>query len=263
MGKIIVATGRGGTGKSTFAALASRYLAAPMLLIDIDPDQSLAEMLGIDLEQERVRTISDALYDIIEARKRDGGNPMPLHDRMEYLLNRECLYEGKRFDLIVLGTKLTEGCYCVPDDLIKAIIPRLANHYPNVVIDSPAGLEHLNRKIVSDIDDLFVILDPSSKSLKHIARIRDISQHIGISYSHLYLVGNYSFDKSTEEYLESTGEAYLGKIVYDADVQGYNLAGKSLLGLPENSPASLSVKEILANAAEIMASNQTSDGQQI
>jgi CO dehydrogenase maturation factor len=251
MGKKIVVTGRGGTGKSTFAALASRYLAAPMLLIDIDPDQSLAEMLGIDLEEEEVKTVSDALYDIIEDRRHDGGNPMPLHDRMEYLLNRECLYEGKRFDLIVLGTKLTEGCYCVPDDLIKTIIPRLANHYPNVVIDSPAGLEHLNRKIVSDIDDLFVILDPSSKSLKHVARIKDITHQIGISYSHLYLVGNYDFDKATEEYLGSTGETYLGKIKYDTDVQGYNLAGKSLLDLPENSPASLSVKGILANATEI------------
>jgi len=219
-----------------------------MLLIDIDPDQSLAEMLGIDMEKEGVRTISEALYDIIEERRSDGGNPMPLHDRMEYLLNRECLYEGKRFDLLVLGTKLTEGCYCVPDDLIKTIIPRLVNHYPNVVIDSPAGLEHLNRKIVSDIDDLFVILDPSSKSLKHIARVKDLTHQIGISYSHLYLVGNYNFDKDTEEYLRSTGDAYLGKIEYDASVQQYNLAGRSLLELPEDSPASSSVREILARA---------------
>jgi len=255
MGKKIVVTGRGGTGKSTFVALASRYLAPPILLIDIDPDQSLADMLGIDLEMERVSTVSDALYEIIEERRRDGGNPIPLRDRMEYLLNGECLYGGKRFDLIVLGTKLTEGCYCVPDDLIKAIIPGLANYYPNVVIDSPAGLEHLNRKIVSDIDDLFVILDPSSKSLKHVARIKDISRQIGINYSHLYLVGNHDFDSGTKEYLESTGEAYLGKIEYDDDVQDHNLAGKSLSDLPKDSPASLSVKEILVNAGEMMESS--------
>ena len=248
MGKTTVVTGRGGTGKSTFTALASRYLTAPMLLIDIDPDQSLADMLGVDLETEKVKTISDALYEIIEERRHDGGKPTPLHDRMEYLLNRECLYEGKRFDLLVLGTKLTEGCYCIPDDLIKAIIPRMARHYPNVVIDSPAGLEHLNRKIVSDIDDLFVILDPSSKSLKHVARIKDITHQIGIRYGHLYLVGNYNFDRDTEEYLRSTGEAYLGKIEYDADAREYNLAGKSLLELPENSPAFSSIKGILSRA---------------
>jgi CO dehydrogenase maturation factor len=165
---------------------------------------------------------------------------------MEYLLNRECLYEGKRFDLLVLGAKLTEGCYCVPDDLIKAIIPKMANHYPNVIIDSPAGLEHLNRKIVSDIDDLFVILDPSSKSLKHVTRIKDITHQIGITYGHLYLVGNYNFDRDTEEYLRNAGEAYLGKIEYDADAQEYNLIGKSLLELSENSPAPSSIRGILS-----------------
>jgi len=248
MGKKIVVTGRGGTGKSTFAALASRYLAAPMLLIDIDPDQSLADMLGVDLEKEHVRTISDALYEIIEERRQDGGKPTPLHDRIEYLLNRECLYEGKRFDLIVLGAKLTEGCYCVPDDLIKAIIPKMANHYPNVVVDSPAGLEHLNRKIVSDIDDLFVILDPSSKSLKHVERVKEIAREIGITYRHLYLVGNYNFDQDTEERLRNTGDTYLGKVEYDADARAYNLAGKSLLELPEGSPAASSVKGILSGA---------------
>jgi CO dehydrogenase maturation factor len=162
------------------------------------------------------------------------------------------MYEGKRFDLLVLGAKLTEGCYCVPDDLIKAIIPKMANHYPNVIIDSPAGLEHLNRKIVSDIDDLFVILDPSSKSLKHVARIKDITHQIGITYGHLYLVGNYNFDRDTEEYLRNAGEAYLGKIEYDADAQEYNLAGKSLLELPENSPASSSIRGILSRVNGIV-----------
>ncbi len=255
MGKKIVVTGRGGTGKSTFTALASRYLAPPILLIDLDPDQSLADMLGIDLEQEGVKTISDALYAILEERKSDSQNLTPLPERTEYLLNRECLYEGERFDLLVLGTKLTKGCYCVPDDLIKMIIPRLANDYPNLVVDSPAGLEHLNRKIVSDIDDLFVILDPSSKSLKHIGRIKDITHQIGIGYSYLYLVGNYDFNKATEEYLRSTKEAYLGKIEYDTNVQRYNLTGRSLLDLPKESPASLSVKKVLASAGKTTGSD--------
>ena len=128
----------------------------------------------------------------------------------------------------------------------------MANHYPNVVIDSPAGLEHLNRKIVSDIDDLFVILDPSSKSLKHIARIKDITHQIGITYGHLYLVGNYNFDRDTEEYLGTTGETYLGKIEYDADAQEYNLAGKSLLDLPESSPAVSSIREIFSKVSGIV-----------
>jgi len=55
--------------------------------------------------------------------------------------------------------------------------------YENVVIDSPAGLEHLNRKVVSDVDHFFVILDPSSKSLQHIGRVRDIANELKIKYT--------------------------------------------------------------------------------
>lgn len=50
MAEVIVSTGRGGTGKSTFSAMISKYLAPPLLLIDVDPDQSLCDMLGVDLE---------------------------------------------------------------------------------------------------------------------------------------------------------------------------------------------------------------------
>ena len=248
MGKKLVSTGRGGTGKSTFVALASRFLPSPMFLIDLDPDQSLAEMLGIDLKNEGVKTISDVLYDVIGARKDGSGGTMSVHDRIDFLLNSESLYEGDRFDLFVLGTKLTEGCYCAPDAIISGAIPKVINSYQYVIIDSPAGLEHLNREVVSDIDELFVILDPSSKSLKHIERIKDIARSIGIKYSHFYLVGNYRFNTEAQKKLEESGEIYLGKIEYDINVAEYNLSGRSLLELPDDSPACISVKEILTNA---------------
>lgn len=86
-GRIIVSTGRGGTGKSTFVALVSRYLKPPLLLLDIDPDQSLASMLGVDLEAVKtkteigreapVKTLSDITSDIEEedAFTELGGSP--------------------------------------------------------------------------------------------------------------------------------------------------------------------------------------------
>ena len=205
-------------------------------------------MLGIDLKNEGVKTISDVLYDVIGARKDGSGGTMSVHDRIDFLLNSESLYEGDRFDLFVLGTKLTEGCYCAPDAIISGAIPKVINSYQYVIIDSPAGLEHLNREVVSDIDELFVILDPSSKSLKHIERIKDIARSIGIKYSHFYLVGNYRFNTEAQKKLEESGEIYLGKIEYDINVAEYNLSGRSLLELPDDSPACISVKEILTNA---------------
>ena len=248
MPRKIVSTGRGGAGKSTFVALMSRYLKPPSLLIDLDPDLSLADMLGIDFHKEGKTTVVEALYDVVKERKTGGSPLVPVEERFKSLIWSDCLYEGTNFDLITLGTKNLEGCYCFPDHLLRKIIPQLAKTYTNVVIDSPAGLEHLNRNIVSDIDDLFVILDPSEKSLKHVNRVKDITREVGIHYNRFYLAANYMFDQESEEYLQHTGETYLGKIDYDANVEDYNLKGISLLELPEDSPACLSVKNILAQA---------------
>jgi len=132
--------------------------------------------------------------------------------------------------------------------VLKDFIPTMVKDYQEVVVDSPAGLEHFNRKVVVDIDDLFVILDPSEKSTKHVQRVKDIIEEVKVSYNHLYLLGNHKFTDEAEEYLRSTGETYLGKIDYDPDVRRYNLEGKPLLDLPHDSPAALSVRSILMKA---------------
>ncbi len=98
------------------------------------------------------------------------------------------------------------------------------------------------------MDDLFLILDPSLKSIKHVERVRNIIKEVETSYEHLYLVGNYEFDDEGEQRLKRTGETYLGKMDYDVRVKDYNLKGESLLNLPDSSPACLSVKRILAKA---------------
>lgn len=256
MAKIIVSTGRGGTGKSTFVALFARYINShSILLIDLDPDESLADMLGVDLEKEGKKTVSEALYEIIEENRHSGHlDEKAFPNLVQHMTEGgDCLYKGGKFDLIALGAKLAVGCYCEADETIKSAIPELVKTYDEIVIDSPAGLEHLNRKITPDIDDLFVILDPSEKSTKHIERIKYVAKGVKINYRHFYLVGNYRFTEETEEYLRNIPakagtSAYLGKIDYDANVREYNLKGKSLLELPQTSPACLCMRKILAKA---------------
>jgi len=257
-GRVVLSTGRGGTGKSTFVALVSRYLRPPLLLLDIDPDQSLASMLGVDLEATRikteadreipVKTLSDLTSDIEEedAFMELGGGPPIV--KIPLLLQWYTQYHSEKFDLISLGPRWTEGDYRSANFLFEFIIPSIGENYANIVVDSPAGLEHLNRRVVPSINDLFIILDPSMKSIKHVERVKRITSEVGISFEHLYLVGNYEFDNEEEQYLKRTGETYLGKIDYDSNVRQYNLKGKSLLDLPESSPACLSIKKILARA---------------
>ncbi|MCS7281267.1 MAG: AAA family ATPase [Desulfobacterota bacterium] len=248
MARKIVVTGRGGSGKSTFVALISRFLSKPSLLIDLDPDLSLADMLGIDLEKEKKRTVIEVLYDVVDERKRGGDPLVPVEDKFKGLIWTEALYEGRGFDLIVLGTKDMEGCYCFPDHLMRKTISDLVKNYKNVVIDSPAGLEHLNRNIVSEIDYLFVIIDPSEKSIAHIKRVKEIAKEVGIKYANFNVVGNYMFTESDEKFFEDKNLSYIGRIEYDRTVEELNLKGESLRSIPDDSPAVISAKKILEKA---------------
>ena len=251
MATTIVVTGRGGTGKSSFVALAGRHLDTPQLLIDADPDQSLAALLGADLAATDTKTISDVLYDIQAAAKQAPADlrTMPLAQKLEYLLHMNCLYESADFDMLVLGVKWTTGCYCHPNDILRAILPELAANYVITIIDSPAGLEHLNRRIVRKVDDIVAVVDPSAKSLRNVERIREISAEVGIDFENLYLVANHRFNEEQAASLTNiAGTTYLGRIPHDPDVEAYDRAGQSLLELPADSVASAAVREILSKA---------------
>lgn len=241
MSKIIVCTGRGGTGKTTFVALAAKYLNSHPLLIDADPDQNLAELLGQDPQKEGVKTISEILFDIQKGKESREFESMSLPDKIEYLLNASCLLETNQFDIISLGVKWTQGCYCMPNNILRSIVPRIAADYRYTIIDSPAGLEHLNRRIISQINDIFVVLDPSKKALNNVNRMRKIASEIGILYENIYLVANHRFGEQKENYIKQMSEDYLGKIEYDPDIEEYSWTGRSLFELPDNSPAFSSV----------------------
>jgi len=248
MAQTIAVTGRGGTGKTSFVALASRFLDTP-LLIDADPDQSLGSMLGVRLEEQDIRTISEMLHDVQKDKVLDEFKSMPLQDKMEYLLHMSCLYEGEGFDLLSLGVKWTKGCYCQPNNLLRGLIPDLARSYDFTVVDAPAGLEHLNRRILDSIDHVFAVMDPSSKSVRNVERMKNISDEVGIELKHIHLVANHSFPEEKLKALKEVEDAdFAGKVAYDEDLVEYDWDGRSLLQLPGNSPACRSVEDILQNA---------------
>ena len=117
--KSIVSTGRGGTGKTSFIALLTKCWKGKksLLLADIDPDENLAEMVGVDLQKKGVKTISDILFDIQKGKVEDEMKSLPRPLQIEYMFHL-CLYEENGFDLFSLGTKWTEGCYCQPNSLL-------------------------------------------------------------------------------------------------------------------------------------------------
>ena len=250
--KRLVTLGRGGSGKTTFVSLMTKYFIekseTPILLIDADPDQNLSEMLGIDLNEEGKKTISELL---VETFLESGGTTVgvPPSKRIESKIWELGLLEGKYFDFMAIGTKFIEGCYCLPNNALKNALEGLIKSYKYVIIDSPGGLEHLNRRIASKIDDMFDIIDPSQKSFHHVERAYKIAKQIKIDFNNFYVVGGNRVPEDLESEVEKrTNLEYLGKISYDKEVENYVLYGKSLLELPETSSAYQSVKKILQKA---------------
>jgi CO dehydrogenase maturation factor len=251
MTKTIVTMGRGGTGKTSFVALMARYLIergeTPVLLVDADPDQNLAEMLGVDLEQAGKKTIAELLTDTFIA---SGGTLSGIapSKRIENRLWEQGLYEGGNFDLVAVGTKWVEGCYCLPDAALKSALGTITRQYRYILIDSPGGLEHLNRKIASDVDIIFDVLGPSSKSFAHVLRAHRVIQEVGIRYGRFIILAGYAFPADLLDRVEAeTALPCGGKIERDAWVADRVMAGESLIDVPQESPAYLSISEILDN----------------
>jgi len=248
----LVTIGRGGTGKTSFVALMTKYFIeigdTPLLLVDADPDQNLGEMVSIDLKEAGKKTISELL---VETFLEEGGTTVgvPPTERIEGKIWTYGTYEGDYFDFIALGTKWVEGCYCLPNAALKGALESLTKNYKHVLIDSPAGLEHLNRRITSSVNDIFDIIDPSKKSFNHVERAHRIAHEVRIAFENFYVIGGFRFPEALEEQAKKTlKHEFLGKIAHDDKVEEYILEGKSLLNLPSDSPAYVSVKKIMEKA---------------
>ena len=220
----------------------------PLLLVDADPDQNLAEMVGIDLIESGKSTIAELLVSTFIEK---GGTTVgvPPTERIESKIWEKGLFESDKFDFLSVGTKWVEGCYCMPNSALKGALESLTKNYEYVLIDSPAGLEHLNRRITSKVTDIFDILDHSKKSMDHVKRAHRIAKEVDMQFDNFYLIGGYRFPAELGVHAETTlNFKYLGKIAPDAILDEYVLEGKSLLELSSDNAACVSVKEILKTA---------------
>jgi CO dehydrogenase maturation factor len=253
--RTLVTIGRGGTGKTSFVAMMAKGFIetgeSPLLLVDADPDQNLAEMVGIDLRERGKQTISELLVDTFLEK---GGTTVGVAptERIESRIWANAMFEGKHFDFIAVGTKWVEGCYCLPNAALKGALGSLTKNYSYVLIDSPAGLEHLNRRITSKVDDILDVLDPSRKSFEHVERAYRIAKEVQIEFKNFYIIGGYRFPEELKNQSEqSLKHPFLGKIACDPTIEEYVLAGKSLLDVSPEAPAYNSVKRIMKAAGYI------------
>ena len=237
---VISVSGKGGTGKTTVTALLLKWLIQNTekisLVVDADPATNLPDVLGVDL----LRTVGQSSKELKD--KLEAGTLSPTLSKKEVLEANvfQSLVEEDRFDLLAMGRSEGEGCYCFVNNVLTRILDTLTRNYEVAFLDMEAGLEHLSRRTDRDVDSMIVVTDPSRMGLETARRIKELVDEVHIDVKHIYLVGN-RFTPDLDELLQKTaddiGLDYGGIIPIDENVMTFNLEGKPLLDIPDDSPA--------------------------
>jgi len=246
--KIVAIAGKGGTGKTTVAALLIHYLLragkVPVLAVDADADSNLPDALGI-AAGKTIGTIGNAREEFF---KQKGEVPagMPKEAWLELQLN-QVLVETKAIDLLVMGRPEGAGCYCYINNVLRKYLDMLGKNYPFVIVDNEAGLEHLSRRTTQNVDYLMIVSDYSINGLRAADRIGQLAAELKLNVGNLSLIINNAPETVSEHFmqeLEKTGLQLCGMIPHDETVMQHDVDGKSLLELSEESPALTAVNAI-------------------
>ncbi|MFX0117063.1 MAG: AAA family ATPase [Candidatus Hodarchaeota archaeon] len=244
----IAVSGKGGTGKTSVLAMILKSLVQQgersILVLDGDPDSNMSDVLGINVPGT-IAEITDKLrIDIQEGIS-------PLIEKNRYLEGAifEILTEEESFDLLVLGAIEKEGCYCSINAQLTTILQTYSQDYEYVLLDLPAGLEHINRGVIRSPDLLLVVTDGSKMGFSTSKRIEALTKTLSTGQKKLVLIGNRvseDLQPVFEEFVAKNGYELGGLIPEDKEVQRMNLLGPSLLELPEDSPAFVAVSKFFS-----------------
>ncbi len=253
----IALAGKGGTGKTTVAAMVIKYLLekqeSPILAIDADPSANLNMVLGVELDWT-VGEIREDMLEKVKSSAAAGGaamgslaGGMSKRDYLSYEIQSSVI-ESDRFDLIAMGRSEGPGCYCAVNHNLREIIDSLSHHYGYVVIDNEAGMEHLSRRTTRNVQHLLVISDPTQRGIVAAERIGVLKDELEIEVENTYLILNRAPAEIPAVLLESIHQTqlpYLGPIPNDEHVMEYDFQGKPLLTLDKTSPIYQAVERML------------------
>lgn len=250
----IALAGKGGTGKTTVAALLIRALtrstSQPVLAIDADPATNLHMVLGLPMPAT-AGEIREEMLDTAQAGQL--GVSISRHDYLTREI-RMALEEGDQVDLLAMGRPEGRGCYCAVNHLLRQIIDDMGRSYEYIIIDNEAGMEHIARRTTKDVDLLLVVTDPSLRGLRTAASIAEMAKDIEVNVRKTMLIVNRVEGGLTPELraaIDATHLEVAAIIPADPRVNQLDAQGQPLLHLDGDSPACRAVESMTDRIASL------------
>jgi CO dehydrogenase maturation factor len=230
----IAVAGKGGSGKTTIASLIIRYLKnknkIPILAVDADANANLADSLGMHVGQ----TIGGVLASF----QNDKINIPPGLTKeayLEYKLN-EVLVEGKELDLLTMGRGEGPDCYCYPNTILRKFIDNLSGNYTCIVMDNEAGMEHISRGTTQNLDELFIVTNPTIKGIRTVANIKRLISELKLAVKRQSVLINdveRELDPSVVDEMKRLYIVPAAIIPRDDEIIKFDIKLRSLLELPD------------------------------
>lgn len=241
----ISVVGKGGSGKTIITTLLAKSISKmydfKMLLIDADPTfPHLSNMVNLVPEKSLEKLRTDVIDEIL-TRTKDFED---LAENIDFEVYN-AITESKDFSLFSVGTPQGPGCFCPSNTLLRKVIGSISKDFDIVLIDCEAGLEQINRMVIETVDILLIVSDISIRSIDTAEAIRKSAKKF-TKYKKLGVILNRvkgNIDHILEK-LKDLELHLLGEIPEDNNISKFEVIGKSIIDLSENSKSYLALRKI-------------------
>jgi CO dehydrogenase maturation factor len=251
---IISFAGKGGVGKTSLAALLLDELArqdypGPILAVDGDPATTLHLALGLPEPPATVAGVRELTpLDAGTIRNLPAGLT-PAGYVLERLQQSNVItrhqLRGMPLHFMAMGQGEGPGCYCHINQLLAQILNGLIEHYPLVVIDNEAGVEHLSRYRLERVDLFLVVTNPIPTARTVSARILQTARQVGLQIGTVGTILNRATNRLSGRVLKGL-EAELSVAVGNSwSIYLLVQNGRPTVALPDHDPARAALKPIL------------------
>ena len=161
----------------------------------------------------------------------------------------DAITETDDFDLMVMGRSQGQGCYCFVNGLVQTQVQKLQSHYPYIVVDNEAGMEHVSRGILPNMEKVLLVSDCSRRGIQAAGRIAALMKEMNLHPDTVGLIVNRApdgvLDEGTKDEIDKQHLQLLGVVPMDDTVYRFDCDGRPMVELPADSPVRTALGKIV------------------